>query len=1474
MFDTRFRVLAGYALIVVAVGAQGVITTIAGTDFVFPSQPVQATIAPMGAVRGVATDSLGRVYVTDSDNSLIFKINHDGVLTVVAGNGIQGFSGDGGPATNASLFSPGGLTVGALGIIFFADTGNNRVRKVSPDGTISTVAGNGSYGFSGDGGPAVNATLNIPSAVAVDNAGNLLIVDAGNARIRKVAPDGVITTVAGNGTLGFSGDGGPAAKAMFNQPAAVAVDSKGNLFIADSENFRIRKVSSDGIISSVAGNGTFGSSGDGGPALNAAINQPFGVAVDSAGRLFIAETVGNRIREVTVDGTIVTIAGTGSAGFDGDGAAAVGASLNSPLAVTVDPDHNVLVADELNRRVRQIAPTGIITTMAGNGQFHFSGDGGPATSASLSSATGIALDGAGNLFFGDTSSNRVRQITPDGRIATVAGDGGCCFSGDGGPAGNAHINGPEGVALDKSGNLLIADSGNNRIRKVNSNGIITTVAGSGSNKVGGFSGDGGPATSAALRAPSGVAVDATGNLIIADQGNNRIRRVTSDGVIRTIAGDGRQLYAGDGGQASTASLYGPFAVAIDSQGNLYIAENNNRIRKVAPDGVITTVIDYSPPASGTIRSIPGATGIVVDSAGNLFLSDRVKLVVHRIPPNATGPDSTSIVAGNGVRGFSGDGGPATAASLQPSALAIDSAGALYIGDSGRIRKVLSSRPAIQATPNQLQFSAASKGAAPSAQQISLLGSVPGLAFSVQSTATWLRVSPEAGTTPRLLDVIADPGALQPGNYTASVSIATPDASPLLTTVSVTFTVGAVQDPKLDIDQRSLSFPFSKDANPRSQSLRLSNSGGGTLTFTSRVQTNNGGAWLSVSPASGQLSPSSPVTVSVTADARGLPPGTYTSAVIINDQSLPVTMTVSASNQAILLSQSGLSFLGVSQGGIVPPQNFGVINIGSGIFNWKASKSTLSGGNDWLQIGSTSGTTDSASPQIPTVAVSVNPSILPAGKYYGLIQVEAPGAANSPQALTVFLQVLPKGADIGVVTQPSEMLFTAPSDAGVPGSQQLLLYNVAAVPKSFRSSVTADPGLQVAVLPLDGTLDPQFATPVVVQPFTSGMAPGVYQGSITLQFSDGRIRSLHFSVVVPKGGGTQVSNKFRSLDQAACAPTKLLTALTTLGQAFTVSAGWPVALGVYVEDDCGKAFDSGSVTVGFSNGDAPIVLQPLNGGHWEATWPTHAGSLSQVILKVQASDPHRQLVGESSTSGTLQSDTDPPVFDKSTVVSAASGQEFQALAPGSIITIYGDRLADDTDQASGTPLPSQLGNSSVVIAGQIAPLFYASQNQLNAQIPFGVNPNTTQQILIQRGLTLSQPIAVDVAPAQPSTFSAGGGAIALDYRGTSPPFYVSPSSPATAGDTIVIFCAGLGVTDPPVKEGVVSPGSPQAQTSTVVQATLGAAAAPVQFAGLVPGFVGLYQVNLVVPSGSVTGDSVPLVVIVSGQSSAAAGLVIR
>ena len=342
-------------------------------------------------------------------------------ISTVAGNGTAGFAGDGGPATAANLKFPAGIIFDSSGNLYIGDTANSRVRKMDTSGNISTFAGTGDFGDFGDTNVATKAGLNRPYALAIDKAGNMYIADTYNDAIRKVAAStGIISTIAGT-MQGFGGDGGGATGALFDTPTAVVLDAAGNLYIADTNNHRIRKVGLDGNISSFAGTGNAASTGDGGPASNAALHSPEGLAIDKAGNIYVADTAGHRVRKIALDGTITTVAGNGSGGFGGDGGPATQANLYYPKGIAVDPSSgNLYIADWLNSRIRVVTPDGKIYTAAGNGEYDYSGDGGPATNAALRFPWGLAVGASGSVYVADDENSVIRLLTPVAPAVSVA----------------------------------------------------------------------------------------------------------------------------------------------------------------------------------------------------------------------------------------------------------------------------------------------------------------------------------------------------------------------------------------------------------------------------------------------------------------------------------------------------------------------------------------------------------------------------------------------------------------------------------------------------------------------------------------------------------------------------------------------------------------------------------------------------------------------------------------------------------------------------------------------------------------------------------------------------------------------------------------------------------------------------------------------------------------------------------------------
>jgi sugar lactone lactonase YvrE len=693
--------------------APGAIVTVAGTGLagVF-SKGGMATQSNMTDPGALAVDRAGRLIIADSASHSLARVDANGFLTAIAGTGSAGFAGDGGLAAGAMFNTPSYVAVGPDDSIYVCDSANYRIRKIAPSGLVQTVVGNGKSGFSGDGGPATLASIAFSVGIALDRDGNLYVADAENHRIRKVDTNGVITTSAGNGNPGYSGDGAPALSASLDHPRDVCLAPDGSLYIADGFNHRVRKVDPNGAIHTVAGTGTAGFGGDGGPAIEAKLNHPVFVTLDAQGNLYITDALNHCIRMVDKQGIIWTVAGEGRVpGFYGDGGMASEALLNVPQNTAVFGDR-MYIADTGNRRVRMVklpvplpkplplgwqhTPSpGTIETVVGNGIPGAFGAGLRGPEVSLSRPHGIGTDDEGNLYIADHGNHRILLVGTKGMVSTICGLGRPGYSGDGGPATKAALKGPADVRRDAQGNIYIADHDNHRVRKIDTAGIIHTLAGTGE---AGFSGDGGPAVSARLDHPVAVTADAQGYVYIADKYNHRVRRADKDGRIATVAGTGVPGYSGDGVPAQYADLIFPRAVALDRQGNLYVAdEDGHRLRKIDANGIITT-------AAGTGRAEFSGDGgralsaglrcpraVVADDAGNIYLADSMNHCIRRIAADGT----ISTIAGIGaVPGFLGDGGRADRALLnQPSALTLHG-NYLYIADTEnhRVRRVTLNLP--------------------------------------------------------------------------------------------------------------------------------------------------------------------------------------------------------------------------------------------------------------------------------------------------------------------------------------------------------------------------------------------------------------------------------------------------------------------------------------------------------------------------------------------------------------------------------------------------------------------------------------------------------------------------------------------------------------------------------------------------------------------------------------------------------------
>lgn len=606
-------------------------------------------------------------------------------------------AGDGGVAVNAQLLQPEGVAIAPDGTVYISDAADHRIRAVSPEGIIRTVAGDGSPGAEGDNGPAINARLNSPYGLSLDRSGTLYIADLGNARIRAISADGRIRTVAGGGEVpaADSSEGSPATALRFKTPRNVLADTNGGFYFSDFDGHRVFYVDFRGVLTAFAGTGNPGYGADNIPAVRSALRNPSGLAFEPQGGLVIVESGSQRLRRVARGSVTPYLADalrayplyspTGIA-FDGAGnlyiadARATGALKRTPQgdvtalplsgrAVAADPRGGACYA--WNSAIYRADAANKISRIAGAaaGALEGLGDGGVASNARLLAPSAVAYDREGNLYVADERAHRVRRVTPAGLITTIAGTGTAAYSGDGGLASKAALNAPRGLAFDADGFLYIADSGNHAVRRIAPNGSISSIAGNG---FAGSRGDGGPSTASQLHSPSAVAVESNGDLFIADTANHRVRRVSRAGIVTTYAGSGTPGLAFEGSAAVFAQLNEPRGLAFDAAGNLYIADTaNNRIRRVDRTGLLTTIAE---PAFSLPR------GVTVAPDGAIYVADTGN---HRICQII---DSTVSTIGGGASGFRGDGGLAGDAQFNsPAALAFDSFGNLAVADLGNSR---------------------------------------------------------------------------------------------------------------------------------------------------------------------------------------------------------------------------------------------------------------------------------------------------------------------------------------------------------------------------------------------------------------------------------------------------------------------------------------------------------------------------------------------------------------------------------------------------------------------------------------------------------------------------------------------------------------------------------------------------------------------------------------------------------------------
>jgi uncharacterized protein (TIGR03437 family) len=1406
----RFRVPALAVVLCVQLCAQSssiFIETIAGSA-TYDNRPALQT--PLVQPEAVWVQPNGDIFI--SDGNFVVRRIRNGLSTIVAGGGSVIDNSLPIPARSAKIDYPNGLAGGPSGELYISDVNHNRVQRLNADGTIVTVVGKGTAGFSGDAGRGTAAELSSPRALALSAAGDLFIADKDNAVVRKYnIRSGIITTYAGTGRVGFSGDGGPALAANIGTIQSLAVDAGGNLYLDDTQfddhdnvtAVRIRRVSTDGIIRTVAGAGPPGATGDEGPAVRAQIKSAFGLAVDAKGNLYIADV--DRIRVVTPDGIIHAFAGqTEIINAGVDNIPATQAYLNTPGAIALDADGNVYFPESTGELVRKIdARTKLITTVAGTSNRF---DGSLAAATTLNKPTSVATDRLGNLYLVDSGHFSVRKIDAvTGAISTFAGDGKYFEDNQ---ATYDSLGRNLVISVDGRDRLLIADEDEKGVYAVDLANRELTVL---------FDG------SADNVLPTGVAGDAAGNVYISDWNHDQVLVLSPDGKPNVFAGigyHGAAAYGGDGGPAVQADLSGPRGLALDAKGRLLICDTDNHVVRIvdpatgiinpfAGDHIDNSDYDTYPAVQASLRS---PVALALDSDGWVYIADKA---AHQIRVVTTDGYIYTAGGGNG-RGFGGDGGPAIL-SLMDTPLGVAATGIdIYVSDSFNYRirhlfyRSVQNDPVVD--PQRLTFRATQGGAVPSIQLLTINSSYLGLNlnYTVERVdGSWLSVCTGTqgtdcfdGSTPDLVGVLADPTNLEVGRYSAAVLIHA-SGSPDLR-IPVDFIV----DPPNVVSSVTLSpstVRLSVAQNSSSAQRVEVTSAGKPLSWSIRRQTDS--PWLKFSVSSGIT----PATVDLTIDSTDLRPGIYPalSYLVVDGGSttlLVTTLTVTDAKATMQLDHDSMLFEAVEGASASPSQPLRVYNTGPAPLSWQIVKPAVDDQRravSWV-ASSTPGGVVQQGAQPSLVNISVDPAGLRAGVYSVPLVVTAPGANGAPQVLGVRLRVLPADTRAQAVFDKTALLFRASPGASV--AEQTVELSSTGGPLSFTSSVRTDLGGQwLSVTPPNGSvLSSAQRLTLRFRILNTALAEGVYTGGVKLSFTDGSVRQINVTMILRAGAGAITDGKSRS---AGCDATRQVLLAPSLTDNFALNVGWPIPMQAQVFDDCGAPSAASTVSVTFDNGDPPMTLKNLSGGNFAGTWtPASAGS-GAVSLTMQALRPGLAKGEWKSTGRLTREASTPPILAAGGVLNAASRVNTSLLAPGGRLILQGANF------------PAAASDAAVLIGGSSAKVVFSSAAEMQVVAPAQLDGISQTYVIVNANGFSTSPQTVSVVPADPGLYPLPDGTV------------------ASRGASLTVTATGLGAVDT------------TGRVTAAVTAKLGDLDAPVTSATLPAGADGVYQLRITIPAGA-------------------------
>jgi uncharacterized protein (TIGR03437 family) len=735
------------------------------------------------------------------------------------------------------------------------------------------------------------------------------------------------------------------------------------------------------------------------------------------------------------------------------------------------------------------------------------------------------------------------------------------------------------------------------------------------------------------------------------------------------------------------------------------------------------------------------------------------------------------------------------------------------------------------------------------------------------------VEPSIGVTPATVDLVFAPPVDVPGNTEIQAVL---QFNSNYLTLPFPLTVGAPPSPALSISKDHLLFSYLGSQAPRSQLLTVGNVSGLTLSFSVATVTSSGGRWLSANIGSGVTTLRQPASLSITANPAGLRAGTYSGIVRVaaSDGTLknvPVTMTVTDAQPSILLSQLGLTFNAIQNGSTEPAQTFSILNGGEGTLNWRASARNQP---SWLKVSPAAGRSIAESENNPQVTVTADGANLAAGRYYALIQVDSDGTDNSPQYLTVVLSVSPNTGQAVIFVSPSGVIATAQVGKSSVVLPSFYVYDLGGHPVSFTSAAaTFDSGNWLFYNPSQVS---NGSPPVRIDPLADSrsLVTGVHRGAITLQFADGstRVVSVLLQLTPPQhrlrpGGPRAPSHADQTQPEAESdCVAKTVTIQYTATGGYQVVAGWPATFMIQAFDNCNQPFNSGSIDASFSTGEPPISLQHVGNGNWSQTWTPRASTAASVRVSFHAADPARGLDAVLPYPVDMPITTyDPPILEDSGIIDPVSALKGLPLGPGSQFVASGQRLASSTISVPA-PYPLALGDTSVIAGSHQIPLSSAGSDSLSGILPFDIPVNTSIPLIVFRGNTLSTPVLLTVATAAPSVYSQDGTGTGqgLVYHDASPAVLADSANPALVGELLTIECAGLGAVAPAESAGIAA--TSRLSVVADVNVTVGAIPAAVTSAQLKIGAVGVYVVQITVPTGLTAGDSVPVQISIAERVS--------